>query len=68
MNLIETINQIEADKISRKIEPAYTTVLELLLTITDETNDNIINELNRLHEEDKIFIGKTINGYYINIL
>jgi hypothetical protein len=64
MTAIEIINQIEADKISRHIEPHHATILEV-----DGVAKRLIrDELNQLWTDRKILVGDTINGKYIKIL
>lgn len=64
MTAIEIINQIEADKLSKKIEPHHATLLE----IEGVAKRLIRDELNQLWSDKKIRVGDTINGKYITIL
>ena len=51
MNIIEIINQIEADKKARSIVPNHATFLEIVEI--HGNRDDVSNELNRLYIEGK---------------
>ena len=65
MTAIEIINQIEADKKARHIEPHHA----ILIDIYKYGNWEAIKaELTELWKDNKIHIGQTINSQYIKIL
>jgi len=65
---IDIINQIEADKISRKIEPHFATVVEIFSKVSGLEKSILIAELKELVKERKIMVGRTINTEYIKVL
>lgn len=66
MDIIEIINQIEADKKARKIAPTHATFLEIVSI--HGNRDEVRNKLNQLYVERKIVIGETINDKYIKLI
>ena len=72
MTTLDIINQIEADKVSRKVAPTHALICE----VTDMayplygafTKQIIISELYQLIRDRVIIIGETINDKYITIL
>jgi len=72
MTAIEIINQIEADKKARKVEPTHALIREVE-NIAYQVHGVfakhiIISELDRLIRDRVIIIGDTINDKYITIL
>jgi hypothetical protein len=72
MTAIEIINQIEADKRTRLIEPHFATLLDIESVAKNSqpviTRDIIRAELIQLWKDKKIRVGDTLNGNYITIL
>ena len=72
MTAIEIINQIEADKKARSIEPHHATLreIEVMACINQQELALCIvrAELVELWKEKKIQIGDTINSKYITVL
>lgn len=65
MTTIEIINQIEADKKARKIEPHHALLTEIYKYGNWET---VKAELTELWRDKKIQVGHTINSQYIIVL
>ena len=65
MTAIEIINQIEADKKARKIEPQHALLTDIYKYGNWET---VKAELTELWRDKKIYVGNTINSQYIKIL
>ncbi|OJV40854.1 MAG: hypothetical protein BGO29_14905 [Bacteroidales bacterium 36-12] len=72
MKTIEIINQIEADKKERKIEPAHALVCEVIIKAKKYyqicTDEIVMAELEELVKQGVILMGDTINDKYIKIL
>ena len=72
MTAIEIINQIEADKRTRLIEPHFATLIEIEGVAKNTqpviTREMVRAELVQLWKDKKIRVGDTLNGNYITIL
>lgn len=70
MNIIEIINQIEADKRNRMIAPTHAIKKEITERAASFgiSPPEVDTELNNLQEWGVIYIGDTINDKYIQIL
>jgi DNA-binding IclR family transcriptional regulator len=67
MTVIEIINQIEADKLSRHIEPHYALRKEVARAMGISFTD-AYQLLKTLCDKGIIKMGNTVNDYYIKIL
>ena len=72
MELIDIINQIEADKIERGIAPTHATLKELHAEAPNHYGpfykDIIKEELAELQMKKKIYLGDTLNDKFIKVL
>ena len=72
MTAIEIINQIEADKKARHIEPHHAMLIEIEAMACINQQELALSivraELVQLWEDKKIQIGDTINSKYIKVL
>ena len=65
--ILDTIKEIQEQKIKAKKEPSHAMFIEVLQTLKDKgiTQEKLRKELNRLFKEDKIEVGSTLNSKYI---
>jgi hypothetical protein len=65
MTLLETIDQIEADRKAARLFPFHALVREIKKVYGN--GEEVRNELNRLYIEGKIKVGRTINDKYVHV-
>ena len=55
--ILEFVKAMEAKKVEAKIEPSHITMIEL--------NQAVKTALRELTNENKLFLGKVVNDYYV---
>lgn len=70
MNIIEIINQIEADKRRNNKVPTYAIIKEVkdIAFIQGISGTKVDSELEQLVMANKIYMGDTINSKFIKVL
>ncbi len=65
--ILDTIKEIQEQKIKAKKEPSHAMFIEVLQALNDKgiTQEKLRKDLNRLYKEDKIEVGSTLNSKYI---
>ena len=66
MNIIDIINQVEADKKVRRHYPYHALFYEIVRITKDR--EFVIQELERLSKEKRLRVGDTQNDKYIELL
>lgn len=66
MDIVEIINQIEADKISKRIIPSHALYTEIVGIVKDRKLVNTM--LRNLKDQCKIETGQTINDVFVKLI